>query len=269
MKEVVVIKLGGSVITDKETPYTLRQDIINRLAKEIAQAKSQMPNTYFIVGNGAGSFGHHPAKLYGIQNGLVDEKSMEGVAVTRFHVQQLNNVVVKALMDQNLPAISMQTSALVEADRGEIVKSTFDQINNFLNLGFVVVPYGDVVFDRAQGVSIASTETILDSLITEWVKSNQFIVKTGVMISNIDGVYKDMKAKEEIFENITSQNFLEVTNSLQDPSGADVTGGMLHKIESALEFTKYGMQTHVVNGLAEGRVMDSILGKEVLGTKIS
>jgi len=35
MKELTLIKLGGSLITDKGKPYTAEPQVIRRLAKEI------------------------------------------------------------------------------------------------------------------------------------------------------------------------------------------------------------------------------------------
>ena len=56
------LKLGGSLITDKDSPHTARPEILRRLAEEIAAARQHNPAMQLIIGHGSGSFGHMPAK---------------------------------------------------------------------------------------------------------------------------------------------------------------------------------------------------------------
>ena len=56
---MIIIKLGGSVVTDKSKPMTARHDVIDRLSKEIAS----VPGSKVII-HGGGSFGHIKAKEY-------------------------------------------------------------------------------------------------------------------------------------------------------------------------------------------------------------
>jgi isopentenyl phosphate kinase len=70
MRELVLLKLGGSLITDKTRPYTPRLDKLADLATEIAQALRTHPHLLLILGHGSGSFGHTAAKKYGTKDGL-------------------------------------------------------------------------------------------------------------------------------------------------------------------------------------------------------
>ncbi|MBO5002704.1 uridylate kinase, partial [Methanocorpusculaceae archaeon] len=49
----VIIKLGGSVITDKANPGVIHREVIAKLAAAIAEAK-----TPAVIVHGAGSLGH-------------------------------------------------------------------------------------------------------------------------------------------------------------------------------------------------------------------
>jgi hypothetical protein len=73
------LKMGGSLITDKTTPRTPRMEVLNRLAMEIASACAQNPSLHLVVGNGAGSFGHVPARR-GTRNGHQGCAACRGVA---------------------------------------------------------------------------------------------------------------------------------------------------------------------------------------------
>jgi isopentenyl phosphate kinase len=56
--ELVFLKLGGSLITDKDTPRSPRRDVLARLAAEILYAHRQRPQMQLVIGHGSGSFGH-------------------------------------------------------------------------------------------------------------------------------------------------------------------------------------------------------------------
>ena len=59
----VVVKLGGSVITDKSKPFSYRSDVVSALAEEIASSDEKV-----VVVHGGGSFGHTVAKQHGISS---------------------------------------------------------------------------------------------------------------------------------------------------------------------------------------------------------
>ena len=59
-----VIKLGGSVITDKSMQNTFNEEVTFRLVSEIKDSQKQV-----IVVHGAGSFGHILAKKYDLHKG--------------------------------------------------------------------------------------------------------------------------------------------------------------------------------------------------------
>jgi isopentenyl phosphate kinase len=59
-----ILKLGGSIITDKTKECTFKQEIVNKLAKEIKKAKKEI-----IIVHGAGSYGHILAEKYQLNKG--------------------------------------------------------------------------------------------------------------------------------------------------------------------------------------------------------
>ena len=69
----IILKIGGSAITDKAEEAQPKTDIINRLAEEIKRA--DLDN--LIVVHGGGSFGHPTAAKYGIKDGYKEEPNPE------------------------------------------------------------------------------------------------------------------------------------------------------------------------------------------------
>jgi len=61
----IILKIGGSAITDKTGDLAAKTEIINRLSEEIKRA--DLDN--LIIVHGGGSFGHPTAAQYGIKDG--------------------------------------------------------------------------------------------------------------------------------------------------------------------------------------------------------
>eukprot|EP01112_Ceratiomyxa_fruticulosa_P016297 TRINITY_DN4900_c0_g1_i2.p1 TRINITY_DN4900_c0_g1~~TRINITY_DN4900_c0_g1_i2.p1 ORF type:complete len:123 (+),score=15.45 TRINITY_DN4900_c0_g1_i2:321-689(+) len=109
----VCLKLGGASITNKATHESLNSDALNSVIQLISQVygKSTLP----IVIHGAGSFGHFEAKEYGVNKGINQEnqhRSLMGISLTRKSVTKLNSIIVGALIENNLPAVSVSVFSL-------------------------------------------------------------------------------------------------------------------------------------------------------------
>ena len=123
MKELVFLKLGGSLITDKTQPYTARLDIIEDVALQISTALQNHPNLRLVIGHGSGSFGHVAASEYQTRDGFVprvsplihrerdktEENYWKGFAEVWYQASALNRLVMKALNKTNVPSIASAT----------------------------------------------------------------------------------------------------------------------------------------------------------------
>ena len=132
MNELVFLKLGGSLITDKTKPYTLRPDTLKRIAEEIHQARQQK-NINIIIGHGGGSFPHQSATRYRTNKGIIDKDSCKGIAVVQKDAATLNRIVTDSLIDAGLNAISVQPSSSVLCEDSRIIQWDIDPIINMLN----------------------------------------------------------------------------------------------------------------------------------------
>ncbi|MGA3292303.1 MAG: isopentenyl phosphate kinase [Candidatus Microgenomates bacterium] len=263
MKELILIKLGGSVITDKGREYTAREGNIIRLAGEIKEVQRKF-NGKIIIGHGAGSFAHTPAHKYKTKEGLINKDSLYGMAVTEDAAKKLNMIVVKNFLEEGIPVFSFSPASFLISDVKVCDKSYFDSIKKALEIGIVPVVYGDVVIDRKIGCTIFSTEKILSILARELQK--KYKIKT-IYVTDTDGVYDE---KSKTIGEINAKNFAKLKSSIVGAKGVDVTGGMLHKVEEALNLAKKtGIKTLIINGKVKGSLKNAILGKKVGGTLIS
>jgi len=59
--ELIFLKLGGSLITEKSVWETARREVIERAAQEVKEAFEERA-FQLLLGHGSGSFGHYPAR---------------------------------------------------------------------------------------------------------------------------------------------------------------------------------------------------------------
>ena len=55
--ELVLLKLGGSLMTDKSRRGSFRADVVRRLGREIRRTLERRPNLRLLIGHGAGAIG--------------------------------------------------------------------------------------------------------------------------------------------------------------------------------------------------------------------
>src|SRR5258706_7363689 len=101
-KEIVLLKLGGSLITDKDKPYTPRFDKLTELAQEIKIVLDSNPDLLFILGHGSGSFGHVAAKKYGTREGVNTPEQSQGFAVVRVQAAEMDRLVMASLINAGI-----------------------------------------------------------------------------------------------------------------------------------------------------------------------
>jgi isopentenyl phosphate kinase len=259
---LVFLKLGGSLITDKESPQTARKQIIARAAREIGEALHEAPGLSLVIGHGSGSFGHDPARRYGVQKGLARSESWWGYAETSATAARLNRLVTDVLLIHRVPVVALQPSASALCHDGELVHLETAPLEEALRRGLVPVVYGDVSFDRVRGSAIISTEQIFAYLSTRL--EPQRIILTG----HVEGVFTGDPLKDpqaHLLRDICASRFAEVERMLTGSHGIDVTGGMLAKVRTMCRLIQAQPSLTVlfISGEGEGQIKRALLDGEV------
>ncbi|KKS95912.1 MAG: Aspartate/glutamate/uridylate kinase [Microgenomates group bacterium GW2011_GWC1_43_13] len=263
MKNLVLVKLGGSVITDKSKKFAVREKAIKRLGREVRDALKSFDGR-LIIGHGAGSFAHIPAHKYKTKEGVTGSDSVYGLCVTEDAAKKLNTIVIEDFLSLRLPVFSFSPASFLISDRLRCGKSYIDPIKKALHIGVIPVVYGDVVLDKVTGCTIFSTEKILSILAQELQKEYKIKI---IYATDVDGVYDD---KGKVIPKISGKDFKFLKSAIAAVKGTDVTGGMLHKVEESLLLAKKtGIKTLIVNGTKEGFLKHAILGKKVKGTLVT
>ncbi len=264
-KELVLVKLGGGLITDKRVRYGLKERRLARLAREMGEAWQELKDRgELIVGNGAGSFAHFSARKYGTKNGFGDETGAIGAGWVHWDAVKLNQIVVEALLKEEVPALSLSPAAMMVQNTSEVWVGG-ESLKIGIEKGLVPVVYGDVILDKERGSTIFSTEKVFEVIFEQmdWWKDK--FEKIRVVQA---GLEKGVLGDGEVIPVISRDNWEEVKDYLGGSGGVDVTGGMWHKVKTSLKLADSGIETWIVSGLEGGRVKKAILGEEVGGTRI-
>jgi isopentenyl phosphate kinase len=264
MSELVLLKLGGSVITDKNQPFTARLDVIRRLGREIKHVLDNEPGLQLILGHGSGSFGHVVAQQYRIRDGLTGaaEESRRGgwrgYVETAAAAARLNRLVTDLLLQEGLPVVSYQPSASARCRKGDLMYFDAHPMKEVLKAGLLPLVYGDVAVDAVQGYTIISTEQIFDNVARELQPAR--IILAGI----VDGVYDadpTLHPDAVRYEEITLDNWEAVEIALGGSHGTDVTGGMLSKVRDMfhLVLAQPPLQVRIISGETAGNVASALV----------
>ena len=254
---ILFLKLGGSLITDKDTPYTPRMDVLKRLAGEIADARKAKPGLRILLGHGSGSFGHTSADRYGTREGVHTPEGWLGFSEVWKAARALNQIVIDVLCDAGLPVIAFPPSAIMLAHDGRPSWWEVRPLLAALYHGLLPVVNGDVVFDGIRGGTILSTEDVFVALAPA-------IKPHAILLAGLEeGVWADYPDCKELIKEITPANFRSISSQIKGSTSVDVTGGMFEKVQTMLELVNQspGLKAVVFSGLVPGNLSQALLGK--------
>lgn len=274
---IVLIKIGGSSITHKANKETLNEDALNWFASTLARQvsplyrkpddgeeeeeeekkssvssssfRSHSRKTAFVVVHGAGSFGHHTAKEYGMKgrveppprllaseddhrNETTRRRDMQGLAETRLSVQKLDQMVVSSFVQHGMNAVALSPCFAVpgmQAHGGdEDVRASLQSlIQTTLQAGLVPVLHGDACLYGPSAGGILSGDVLMEMIgVAPWVSE-------AVFLTDVDGVFtKDPRSdpNAKLLRSIAVDDKGDVlTEELEASASAhshDVTGGL-------------------------------------------
>jgi isopentenyl phosphate kinase len=248
MSDRVILKLGGSVITDKSADCAINRDQLTTIARAIAGAQT----AGIVVIHGAGSCGHPEAKRYKLDVGAISGQT-EGIYVTHRAVSRLNDEVVATLRGQGVAAIGVHPLHTAIADNGRLVNFECRHLATMLELGMVPVIHGDVVMDLSRGACIVSGDQLV-----RYLAVGLGISRVG-LATDVPGVLDGERVVPEI--NRDTMPTLRIGNSIH----TDVTGGMRGKINELLELSKAGIGSDIFH---VSRVADFLAGAAHGGTTV-
>lgn len=228
-KECVIVKLGGSIITEKSANAPILRESHTRNIARILKKNFNPKKHSLILIHGAGSFGHLHAHHHKLSLGTKDhpEKTFRAVENQSLDAR-LNNELTAIFIEAKLPVVGMPTRTLAINKNGSFASLSIKSIEVALRVGAVPLLHGDMVFDRAWGLSILSGDVLMAKL------AEHFNVKKVFFASDVDGIFSEDPHSSKNARLIPKIHFDKIGNDLilGKSHHRDVTGGLSKKFSA-------------------------------------
>lgn len=261
---VTIIKLGGSVVTDKTKNQHFREDVVRQLASEMAEyfnANDEM----CLIGHGQGSFGHPVVKQN--RQHFVDRASFQPQTMAEMLrvVSRLHELLLDELVAAGLPATSFRLSQQLVLQPERAPAINVELLDSLFDLQMIPVTTGDVVVDSERGNRVLSTETIFLNLINHLVKSKQYQVERVVYVTQVQGV---LDHDRKLIAHIHADEQIDQSMFYTEKNQIDVTGSMKHKVEAAQTVARMGIPVAILSPAQPVNLTRYLRGEKWVGTSI-
>jgi isopentenyl phosphate kinase len=230
----MIIKFGGSVITNKRGYKEVDPEVIKRLSQIVGKFWENWKGRLILI-NGAGSFGHAVVKNYDLV-GKIEENKLLGFADVYNSCNYLSTIVCSELIKQGVPAVFLPPLFFITQKNGKVVEFNSKAFKSLLTEGLLPVSGGNMVNDLVLGKSIVSGDRIIFELVRE------LDLPTVAFGTDVDGILDN---KGEVIPHITREDFTEIRKYLTTKEG-DYTGAMLGKVETIFQMGR-GKKVYVFN----------------------
>ena len=242
---MILIKLGGSIITNKEKPLSARRKVIDNILNQIKRIREPK-----ILVHGGGSYGHYWSVKYDMHTKPA-KYDMRGVSIVKNSMIDLNKIILDSSVKNRINAYCLPPTDFMNGNKP--IKNKILTINEIAKSGLTPVTYGDALWFGRKKSYILSGDVIM-STIGKILKP-----RLSIFILDVDGVYSNTKSKKLIRD-------FKKEKPIISKNKIDVTGGMTRKITEATNMSKSGLKVFFVNGNKPKRILDAISGKKFEGT---
>ena len=242
---MILIKLGGSIITNKQKPLSPRRKTIDKILKEIGKIKEPV-----IIVHGGGSYGHYWSVKYDMHTKPA-KTSPKGVAIVKNSMVELNKIILDSAIKNRINSYCLQPTDFMKGNKA--IKSKILTINDISKSWLTPITFGDALWFGQKKSYILSGDVIMTTI------GKILKPRLSLFVLDVDGVYSDLKAKKLIHD--FKKEKPEIKNNKMD-----VTGGMTRKITEANNMAKAGLKIFFVNGNKPKRITDAVSGKRFEGT---
>ncbi|MHA1669573.1 MAG: type 2 isopentenyl-diphosphate Delta-isomerase [Promethearchaeota archaeon] len=263
--EIIILKLGGGLLTDKNKPFSIRNEILQRSIKEIIDSNKKL-----ILVHGGGSFGHPIAKKYGISEGIDSSIKDQLYGLTKTHeaMVKFNSIIIDVFLDNSYPAISIQPSSMFTKYMNKISIRNIDIFDTLLDLGILPVLYGDILLDKEGNFSIISGDKIIFELCKSLHKTR---VTKVIFALEKDGLFVQVRSNDDVlikFAPVINSNDLDSVILADLGDKIDVTGGIQGKFNIIKEISKLNIPIQLINGLKEKYLFKALTNQKIKCTLI-
>lgn len=252
--ELTVIKLGGSLLTDKTKPYTYRKDVLESVSREIRECLDEGLIRSLVLLHGVGSYGHPPVLEHKLHKGFLGPDQLLPLSKTQESVATLRHIIVKEFQNVGVPVCLMYPSSMVTSEKMQMTNYFLEPLKGFASLGMVPLLGGDILIDSVMGWSIGSGDQLAVII------AKELGARYLLFASDVAGIYDtDPKLNPDAASIDTiNLNTLEETLQRMGASGIDdASGGMKGKIKSlvpAKPLIEKGLEVGLLSMMSYGNL---------------
>lgn len=242
---MILIKLGGSIITNKDRPLSPRTTTVQKIAQHLKKIKEPI-----VIVHGGGSFGHYWSVKYDMHTKPA-KYDLHGVSIVKNSMVELNKIILDCLAKARLNPYCLPPTDFMFGNKP--IPTKIKEVKKIAESGLIPVTFGDALWYGNKKSYILSGDRIM-SIFAKVLRP-----RLSVFVLNVDGLYSDLKTKDLIYEmkgNDVSINDIPM----------DVTGGMKRKVQEATIISKMKLNVFFVNGNRPERIVNAVQKAKFEGT---
>ncbi|RDE14805.1 MAG: amino acid kinase [Candidatus Thorarchaeota archaeon] len=267
-KDLTVIKLGGSLLTDKSKPYEARKPVIRSVTRELKTCIDDGLIKSLVVVQGVGSYGHPPILEHGLHKGFKGPEQLLPLSKTQRKVNEFREMVAAEFHLAGLPVNLLHPSSMITAEKMRILKYFLDPLKGYLSLGMVPLLGGDMLYDTTMGFSVGSGDQLAVML------ARELDAKRLIFAMDVPGIYTGnpkTDPRASIIEQVNLNEIDKVLAQMGSSGTADASGAMKGKLMSiaqARDLVEAGLEVTLLSMMKPGNLHGLLEGKAITCTRV-
>jgi len=267
-QDLTVIKLGGSLLTDKTKPYTYRKKVLKSVTQEIGECLEEGMIQSLVLMHGVGSYGHPPVLEHSLHKGFLGPEQLLPLSRTQESVAKLRHIIVRELQNAGIPACLMYPSSMVVSEKMRMTDYFLEPLKGFASVGMVPLLGGDILIDSVMGWSVGSGDQLAVIICKE------LGARRLIFASDVSGIYEaDPKLNPDaaLIEVLNLSNLDEILERMGKSGMVDASGAMKGKLKSlvpAKPLIEKGLEVGLLSMMEYGNLKAFLRGEEVPYTRV-
>ncbi|MGY0434859.1 isopentenyl phosphate kinase [Bacillus rugosus] len=233
-----ILKIGGSLITDKNAYCVPRKEEIKRFAKMIKSRWFDLQGKLVVV-IGGGSYGNGVPLRYNLLDS--EKRKKEDLLMMTVKMFEWINEVAMIFRNEGLPVYPFQTSSYCTTNEGNYDFCFMNPIKMSLQLGLLPITSGDFTFDKKKNFTIYSSDNVPELFV------DHFDVQRVVILTDVPGIFESDKTKK-IIKRVNQYNYKKIIENTGSSNKQDVTGGMNNKLKALIRVAQKNTNSIVCDG---------------------
>ena len=244
---VALVKIGGSVLTDKQHPMVFQSAAACTVAADL-----RLSRTVPVIVHGTGSWAKAIGRHYRTDGGWA--RDVTGFQMTGARIRRLQEALAAVLRDEGVVCCPLQLNALFHHEGGTLQLYDIAPITRLLDAGVSPLLCGDLLVEGPGTFPVVSSDAVAVAI------ASRMSFNDCVFATDVDGVWD---STGRIIDEVS-----EPGTAVSESDRRDVTGGMSAKVAAALVIAQTGTRTTIVNGRVRGRVRGALSRRAVPGTRV-